>query len=121
MSSALLGCLLGSVISWSLPSLCTTTTSIPIFFYQGLALKKLNRDDLAKEKFTGLLTFGKKQLQTPFKMDYFAVSLPDLLIFEEDMQKRHEAECHYLIGLGHLGLGDFDKANVKRRRAPKHL
>ena len=74
-------------------------------------MKKLNRDDLAKQKFTGLLTFGKEQLQTPFKMDYFAVSLPDLLIFEEDMQKRHETECHYLIGLGHLGLGEVDKAN----------
>jgi Tfp pilus assembly protein PilF len=43
-------------------------------------------------------------------MDYFAVSLPDLLIFEEDMQKRHETECRYLIGLGYLGLGDKEKA-----------
>lgn len=79
-------------------------------FYEGLALIKLNRKAEAEQKFSSLVVFGEKQLKTAFKMDYFAVSLPDLLIFEEDMQKRHETECHYLIGLGHLGLGNSNMA-----------
>ncbi|RXP46232.1 DUF5107 domain-containing protein [Lutibacter sp. HS1-25] len=79
-------------------------------FYQGLALIKLNREIEAHERFNKLLEFGKTQLEIPFKMDYFAVSLPDLLIFEDDLQLRHEQYCHYLIGLGNLGLGNMQKA-----------
>ncbi len=82
-------------------------------FYQGLALQKLEKQKEAKQKFTELLEFGKEQLTIPFKMDYFAVSLPDLLIFEEDMQKRHETECRYLIGLGCLGLGEKENAKTE--------
>jgi len=79
-------------------------------FYQGLALQKLGRNDEANSRFNKLLKHGEKQLFVPFKMDYFAVSLPDLLIFEEDLQVRHELHCRYLMGLGHLGLGHRQKA-----------
>ena len=43
-------------------------------------------------------------------MDYFAVSLPDLQIWEDDMNKKNCIHCNYLMGLGHLGLGNMDKA-----------
>ena len=79
-------------------------------FYQGMALNKLNREEEARERFGNLLEYGLENMRVPFKMDYFAVSLPDLLIFEEDLQKRHELFCIYLIGLGHLGLGHFIEA-----------
>jgi len=79
-------------------------------FYQGLALLKLGRDADARSRFNKLLKYGEKQLFVPFKMDYFAVSLPDLLIFEEDLQKRHEQHCYYMMALGHLGLGNNSKA-----------
>ncbi len=82
-------------------------------FYQGLALLKLGRDGEARSRFNKLLKYGEKQLFVPFKMDYFAVSLPDLLIFEEDLQKRHEQHCHYLMALGHLGLGNNEKAKAE--------
>ncbi len=79
-------------------------------FYQGLALQKLGRLKEARSRFNKLVKHGEKHLFIPFKMDYFAVSLPDLLIFEEDLQKRHEMHCHYLMGLGYLGLEQVDKA-----------
>lgn len=79
-------------------------------FYQGLALKKLGCHSEATERFEKLVRFGDKQLQVPFKMDYFAVSLPDLLIFEDDLQIRHEHYCYYLIGLGCLGLDNLEAA-----------
>lgn len=39
------------------------------------------------------------------KEDFFAVSLPDFLIFEDDMEKKHKAHCYYLMGLSSLGMG----------------
>ena len=79
-------------------------------FYQGLALQKLARNAEAKSRFENLLSYGEKQITVPYKIDYFAVSLPDLLIFEDNLQLRHKLHCHYLMGLGHLGLRNFKKA-----------
>jgi len=44
------------------------------------------------------------------KIEYFAVSLPDFLIYEEDLDKKNKAHCNYLIGLGKMGLGDMKGA-----------
>lgn len=79
-------------------------------FYQGLAFRKLGREDEARGCFNRLIDFGEKHLFDTFKMDYFAVSLPDLQIWEDDMDKKNRIHCNYLMGLGHLGLGNLDKA-----------
>ena len=79
-------------------------------FYQGLALRKLGRENEARGRFNRLIDFGEKHLFDVFKMDYFAVSLPDLQIWEDDMDKKNRIHCHYLMGLGHLGLGNEAKA-----------
>ncbi len=47
------------------------------------------------------------------KIDYFAVSLPDLLIWEDDLNKRNKIHCHYLVGLGYLGLKELLKAKTE--------
>jgi glutaminase len=39
-------------------------------------------------------------------MDYFAVSLPDFLVFDEDLSRRNRLHCHYMMALGYLGLGN---------------
>ncbi|MBS2210699.1 DUF5107 domain-containing protein [Carboxylicivirga mesophila] len=81
-------------------------------FYQGLALLKLGDEKRGRGRFNKLLKYGEKNLFVPFAMDYFAVSLPDLLIFEDVLQERHEQHCYYLMGLGYLGLGEKHKANA---------
>jgi hypothetical protein len=43
-------------------------------------------------------------------IDYLAVSLPDFLLFEDDLQARHRAHCLYMTALGHLGIGDVEAA-----------
>lgn len=83
-----------------------------MIFYQGLASRKSGREAEARSRFNKILKYGEKQLFVPFKMDYFAVSLPDLLIFEQDLQKQHEQHCQYLMALGHAGLGDDTKAKA---------
>ena len=56
---------------------------------------------------------GEKHLNDDFKIDYFAVSLPDLLIWDDNLNRRNEINCHYLIGLGLLGLGETKKATIQ--------
>jgi tetratricopeptide (TPR) repeat protein len=79
-------------------------------FYQGLALLKLNRDAEAKGRFNKLKDYGEKHIFDKVKIDYFAVSLPDLQIWDDDLQRRNTLHCWYLMGLGHLGLGNNNKA-----------
>lgn len=79
-------------------------------FYQGLALLKLGREPEARGRFNSLLAYGERHLHDIFRMDYFAVSLPDLQIWEDDLTKKNHLHCLYLMALGHLGLGQKEKA-----------
>lgn len=79
-------------------------------FYRGLALRKLGEEERARGCFNKLIDYGERHLYDRFKMDYFAVSLPDLQIWEDDMDKKNQVHCNYLMALGHLGLGNSSKA-----------
>ncbi len=74
-------------------------------FYQGLALMKLGRAEEARSRFEKLISHGEKHLSDKVRIDYFAVSLPDLLIWEDDLDLRNRIHCLYLTGLGRLGSG----------------
>lgn len=76
-------------------------------FYQGMALLKLGKTEEAIQRFDALIDFGKKHLDDEVKMDYFAVSLPDLLIWDDDLSIRNKIHCYYLMGLGNIGKGNI--------------
>jgi tetratricopeptide (TPR) repeat protein len=76
-------------------------------YYQGLALLKLHKIEEASERFEKLISFGKNHLNDEFKLDYFAVSLPDLQIWEVDLTQRNHYNCLHLIELGKAGLNKF--------------
>lgn len=75
-----------------------------MILYQGLALEKLGRQREANARFYKLLDYGEKHIRDNMRIDYFAVSLPDFLIFEDDLNLKNEAHCYYLMGLAKLGL-----------------
>lgn len=79
-------------------------------FYQGLAYRKLGQTKLGTQIFSDLINHGLTHEHDPISIDYFAVSLPNLLIFEDDLDLRNRLNCLYLQGLGHLGMGDFASA-----------
>lgn len=79
-------------------------------FYQGMALMQLGRESEARSRFNSLISYGEKHLYDVFTMDYFAVSLPDLQIWEDDMNVKNTIHCNYLMALGYMGLGDKVKA-----------
>jgi len=79
-------------------------------FYQGLALQKLGKPTEAEKKFNQLIEFGNKHQNDKIRIDYFAISLPDLLIWEDDLDVRNYQLCQYLLALGYLGIGNKIKA-----------
>jgi tetratricopeptide (TPR) repeat protein len=81
-------------------------------YYQGLAWRSLKEENKAEEIFMGLIAYGKAHEKDEAHIDYFAVSLPDLLIFEDDLTKRNLLHNQYIMALGHLGLGQFAEAEV---------
>ena len=81
-----------------------------MILYQGLAFEKLGNKREANSRFYKLLDYGQKHLHDKFKMDYFAVSMPDMSVFDADMDTKNKAHCYYLMGLGFIGLGDKEKA-----------
>ena len=83
-------------------------------FYQGMALLKLGRKDEAHGRFYRLINYGKQHIFEKQVMDYFAVSLPDLLIWEgnaaghqlSELDQRNLIHCKYMLALGYYGMGD---------------
>ena len=79
-------------------------------FYQGLALRKLQRDGEANGRFYKLLNYGKQHIFDNVVMDYFAVSLPDLQIWEGDLNTANQIHCKLMLALGYFGLDNKEKA-----------
>jgi len=78
--------------------------------FQGLAKLKLNDAPAANARFYKLINYGEKHIYDQIKVEYFAVSLPDFLIFDTDYKKKNEAHCNYLMALGNWGLGNTEIA-----------
>ena len=78
-------------------------------YFQGLAWRALGNEEKAQERFKKLIAHGEKHINDNCKIEYFAVSLPDLAIWEEDLNKRNRIHCQNVMALGYLGLGDIGK------------
>jgi tetratricopeptide (TPR) repeat protein len=102
----------------------TTGVSVPVqaiyyndpqpdqIVYQALAWRKLGRHESAESIFRNFVAFGEEHLFDSITIDYFAVSLPDMLVFGQDLNRRNFIHCKYLIGLGYLGLGKEEKGTA---------
>ena len=74
-------------------------------YWRGLALAALGRKKDAKALFKGMKAFAEKGLKTPFKIDYFATSLPLLLIFDDDLEAVKNERMRKILSLAERGLG----------------
>ena len=79
-------------------------------FYQGLALLKLGRKDEANERFDRLIQYADKHMNDEISIDYFAVSLPDLLVFDEDLNLKNRLHCMFMKAFGLYGKGKKEES-----------
>jgi len=77
--------------------------------YQALAWQKLGEQQKAEHIFQRFIDFGTQHMNDEIRIDYFAVSLPDMLVFDIDINRRNYVFCNYLIGLGKMGLGEIEQ------------
>lgn len=94
-------------------------------WFQVRALTELGEYARAEEVLANLARFAEEKNKAAAKIDYFATSLPNLLLFEDDLEERKRVECELLSALVHDGLGDREAA-LKRLRDvttadPNHL
>ena len=80
-------------------------------FYAGLAFRALGNENKARAYFNRLVAYGKQHLHEEIVMDYFAVSLPDLQVWDGSLNEMNRIHCLYMLGLGYAGLGDKTRSN----------
>jgi tetratricopeptide (TPR) repeat protein len=85
-------------------------------YYSALSLEKLDERAKAGKLFKDLLDFAKALRNAPAKIDYFATSLPTLLLFDDDLQFRQETTALFLEAQAFLGLGKAAKAKALLHR-----
>lgn len=78
-------------------------------YYQGLALLALGKEAAARKSFHQLILYGEKHIFDKAAYDFFAVSLPEIEVYQDDIQLRNDQYCNYLRALGALGLQDKEK------------
>lgn len=88
--------------------------------YQGLAWRSLNESEKADAIFRKLVSYGEAHMDDNVTIDYFAVSLPNMLIFDDDLNLRNRVHCLYVMGLGLLGSGRSSEAKTALKEA-QHL
>jgi len=93
-------------------------------YYSALAAERLGRNAQARKLFQDLLAHGRNLQKAKAMIDYFATSLPTLLLFEEDLQSRQETTALFLQAQAYLGLHQEAKGRSLLRtvlkRDPNH-
>ena len=81
-----------------------TTEHSELSYFRGLSLIELDRLDTAKALFESLQAFAEHELKKEASIDYFATSLPLLMVFEEDLNAVKIAAMTHLVELAARGI-----------------
>lgn len=81
-------------------------------FYQGMALLELGHVEEANLRFNKLIEYSDKHINDDIKIDYFAVSLPDLLVFNEDLNLKNKLHCMFMKALGLYGMNTLKESKA---------
>jgi hypothetical protein len=93
-------------------------------YYSALALVRLGKKTDARAILRALLDHARRLARTPAKIDYFATSLPTMLLFDDDFDARQKTAALFLEAQANLGLGRSVRARalltVVLKRDPAH-
>ncbi|MDI1249323.1 MAG: DUF5107 domain-containing protein [Lacunisphaera sp.] len=93
-------------------------------YYSALAWQRLGQKARAAKLLRALLGHARKLARTPAAIDYFATSLPTMLLFNDDLTARQRTTALFLEAQARLGLGQTAAAKKLLRqvlrRDPAH-
>ncbi|HVZ64599.1 MAG TPA: DUF5107 domain-containing protein [Lacunisphaera sp.] len=79
-------------------------------YYAARALARLGRRKVATRLLRALAAHARKLEDAPAKIDYFATSLPTMLLFADDLARRQQTSALFLQAQAELGLGHQARA-----------
>ncbi|WP_348263938.1 DUF5107 domain-containing protein [Telmatobacter sp. DSM 110680] len=88
-------------------------------FWTGLALQRLGRQDEAANLFTRVYDYSIELEKTQPRIDFFATSLPAMLLFNEDLVRRNRIEALFLRAEALAGLSRTGEARSLLEEALK--
>jgi tetratricopeptide (TPR) repeat protein len=93
-------------------------------YFSAMSQQRLGKSSAAMKTARELLVYAKKLEKIPAKIDYFATSLPTMLLFEDDLQKRQTTVAKFMQAQARLLLGEMARANklllAVRKLDPNH-
>ena len=93
-------------------------------YFSALAWKRLGQKTKSARFLRDLLAYARDLEKQPARIDYFATSLPTMLLFDDDLQARQTTTARFLEAQALLGLGQRKRARALLadvlRRDPTH-
>ena len=80
--------------------------------YSALALARLGQKQKASQLFQALLAYAKNLARTPATIEFFATSLPTMLLFADDLNARQQTTALFLQAQAWLGRGQVKKSRA---------
>ena len=81
-------------------------------YWSAMAMRRLGREAEAESLFGEILNYAEELEKSAPKIDYFATSLPTMLLFDEDLAKRQHITATFLRAQALLGLGRVAEARA---------
>jgi len=78
--------------------------------WSALARQRIGDETGAQQQLTELLNHAQELEQTPAKIDYFATSLPTMLLFHDDLDRRQKVTARTMQAQALAGLGRWEHA-----------
>jgi tetratricopeptide (TPR) repeat protein len=109
----------------SFGSASTGATAIGEWVYWAArAEQALGRQPRARRHLQALLAAARRLAAVPATIDYFATSLPTMLLFDDDLNVRQKTTAQFIEAAARHGLGEISKASrflgEVLRRDPAH-
>jgi tetratricopeptide (TPR) repeat protein len=75
-----------------------------------MALRKMGKTEEAAALFKEIYDYSAQLRQQEPKIDYFATSLPTMLLFDEDLKQRQDIQASFLQAQALVGMGETERA-----------
>ena len=81
-------------------------------YFQARSLQALGRSGEAETMLLALKDYAIQLRTTTAKIDYFATSLPTMLLFKDNLQARQNKSADLLLAQAYTGLGNLESARL---------